>query len=275
MNTTSIPLDRIDVGSGRRALSRPAVASLAASMAEVGLLAPISVYPVGAAFELIAGRHRVEAARSLGWTEIDAVLVDLEAIDREIAEIDENLVRHALTAADECRQTARRKELYLLKHPETANPNVRGGPGRGKKTSADSASVSFATDTAAGTGRSARSVQVDAQIGESIPDDVFEAIKDTPIEDSKTDLLALAKLPEADQRAVVAEADLGDKHAVRQAVAARRPVPPPAPEPDDEDEPTIHTTEVQTTVEAFALAALSLFDTRECRRLIALIQEGM
>src|SRR5215204_3876198 len=32
--------------------------------------------------------------------------------------------------------TLRRKELYLLKHPETAHVSVRGGPGRGKKTGA-------------------------------------------------------------------------------------------------------------------------------------------
>jgi hypothetical protein len=271
MTTASIPLDRIDVGSGGRGLPRPAVRALAMSLAEVGLISPISVYPVGDAFELVAGRHRIEAARSLGWMEIDAVLVDLEVIDREIAEIDENLVRHALTAADECRQTARRKELYLLKHPETAHVSVRGGPGRGKKTTLENSAVSFVADTAEKTGAAASTIRRGAQIGKSIPDDVFEAIKDTPLAESKTDLLAIARLPEADQRAVVAEADLNDKRAVRQAVAARRPAPSFVPEP----EPKIHTTEVQTTVEAFALAALSLFEPDECRRLIGLIREGL
>jgi hypothetical protein len=273
MTAASIPLDRIDVGSGRRALSRPAVKALAASMAEVGLLAPICVQPVGAAYELIAGQHRVEAARALGWTEIAAVMVDLDAIGREIAEIDENLVRHNLTAADECRQTARRKDLYLLKHPETKQGGLPGVAGGGKAKTATIAA--FAADTAEKTGRAERSVRMDAQIGKSIPDDVFEAIQDTPLEDSKTDLLALAKLPEAEQRAVVAEVDLGDKQAVRQAIADRRPSPGPAPEPEAADEPAIHTTEVQTTVEAFALAALALFEPDECRRLIRLIHEGL
>lgn len=270
MNTQAVPLARIDLGSGRRALSRPAVKSLAASIAEVGLLAPISVHQVGDAFELIAGRHRVEAVRSLGWVDIDAILVDLDAVDREIAEIDENLVRHSLTAADECRQTARRKELYLLKHPETKSGGAPGRAGGGKAKNATSAS--FATDTAQTTGRSRRTVEVDAQIGQSIPDDVFEAIKDTPLAESKKDLLAMARLSEDNQRAVIATVDLNDKAAVRQAVQARRPAPKPGPEAEA---PAIHTTEVQTTVEAFALAALSLFEPSECRRLIALIRDGI
>jgi hypothetical protein len=82
-----------------------------------------------------------------------------------------------------------------LKHPETKSVTVRGGPGRGKKTNAESAPVSFAADTAAKTGRSERSVQVDTQIAESIPEDVRDAIRETPLADSKTDLLAMARLP--------------------------------------------------------------------------------
>ena len=70
-----------------------------------------------------------------------------------------------------------RKHLYLLKHPETK----RGGPGRGKKTGAESAPVSFSADAAVKTGRSDRSVQVDTQIAERIPEDVHGAIRDTPL----------------------------------------------------------------------------------------------
>jgi hypothetical protein len=91
---------------------------------------------------------------------------------------------------------AERKRLYLLKHPETAIPNVRGGPGRGNKTTAPSATVSFAADTAAKAGRSERSVQVDTQIANHIPEDVRDALRETPLADSKTDLLAMARLPE-------------------------------------------------------------------------------
>lgn len=228
MTVRRIPLSHIDIRPGRRSVSRADVKVLAASIQEVGLLSPIAVYPVGDAYELVAGRHRIEAARSLGWTEIDAVLVDLEAVDREMAEIDENLVRRNLNAADTARQTARRKELYLRKHPETAQ-HVAGArasntaQGKGDAT-ADSAVASFSADTATKTGRSERSVREDAQIGESIPEDVFEAIKGTPIADSKTDLLLLSRLPEQEQREIVSITDLTDRYAVREAVARHRPI---------------------------------------------------
>ena len=109
------------------------------------------------------------------------------------------MVRSNLSAADEARQTARRKELYIRKHPEAA----RGAAGarasnriQGKgDASADSAVASFAADTAAKTGISERTVHVNAQIGESIPDDVFDAIEGTPLADSKADLLNLVHVP--------------------------------------------------------------------------------
>lgn len=268
MIARTIPLDRIDIGTNRRALSRPAVKGLAASIAEVGLLSPITVHPVGEAYELVAGRHRVEAARSLGWSEIDAILVDLGDIDRKLAEIDENLIRNELSDLERSEHLAERKRLYLLKHPETK----RGGDRRSESARSNgNVFRSFAADTAEKVGVTERSIRQDVQIAESIPEDVRDAIRETPLAESKTDLLAVARLPEADQRAVVATVDLGDKVAVRQAVAGRRPATVPVAEP----EPEIHTTEVQTTVEAFALAALSIFEPSECRKLIALIREGL
>lgn len=219
MSVQVIPLSNLEIRPGRRSVSRPAVRELSASIRELGLLCPISVYPVGEAFELVAGRHRVEAVKSLGWSEITAVVLDLDDVKRELAEIDENLVRSNLTAADQARQTARRKELYLKLHPETARGGLPGAPGGGKSKTAESAS--FASDTAAKTGASERTVRQDVQIGKSITADVFEAIEGTPLADSKTDLLALARLSEDEQREVVAEANLSDKASIRGALSQR------------------------------------------------------
>lgn len=262
----AIPIDRIDFGGHRRALFRPAVKALAASMAEIGLLCPISVHPVGDAYELVAGRHRIEAARSLGWTEIPAVLVDLDAVQRELAEIDENLVRQNLNALELARQTARRKELYLKLHPETAAGAKRAAgmnKALGRGNVGEIISPTFAADTAEKTGRTARAVQQDVQIAESIANDVADAIRDTPLADSKTDLLAMARLPQEDQREIVATVDLTDKSSVRTEIARRRPCPAPAPRTE--------TTEVEATVEGFARAIANLLDVESRRRLIALI----
>lgn len=271
MNTQTVAVALIDAGSRRRALSRPTVKALAESITEIGLLSPISVRPEGDQYRLIAGRHRLEAAKQLGWSEIPAVLVGLDDVDRMLAEIDENLIRNELSDLERSEHLAERKSLYLLKHPETKKGGDRGNQHTGGKRQSET--ISFSQDTAQKTGRTERAVQQDVQIAESIPDDVRDAIRETPLAGSKTDLLAMARLPEEAQREIIATADLTSKPAVRAAIAERQPQRDPEPAPDFE--PEYHTTEVQTTVEGFARAAVALFDASECRRLIALIREAV
>lgn len=222
MNVQVVQIAIVGTGSRRRPLDRSTVKSLADSIAEVGLMNPITVCPAGSEFTLVAGRHRLEAARSLGWREIPATVVDLDEADRHLAEIDENLIRNELSDLERAEHIAARKGWYEAKHPEAAAGSKRAAgmriaAGRGH-VGAESAPT-FAADTALRTRRSERTVQEDVQIGESIPEDVRDAIRDTPLAESKTDLLALARLPEERQREVVQTADLSDKRAVRQAVA--------------------------------------------------------
>ena len=112
MLAAAIPLSHIDAGKSRRALSRTAVKALADSIAEIGLLAPIAVVRVGEAYEMVAGRHRLAAAKQLGWSEIPAVVVELDDVDRLLAEIDENLIRNELRTLERSEHLAERKRLY-------------------------------------------------------------------------------------------------------------------------------------------------------------------
>lgn len=276
MTVQAVHIAVVSTNGRMRKLSRPKVKELADSIAEIGLLNPITVCEAGSEFTLVAGRHRLEAARMLGWHTIPATVVALSDADRHIAEIDENLIRNELTVLERGEHLAARKGWYEAKHPETRK-GIAGGKARQGSANAESA---FAADTAEKTGRSRRVVEEDTQIGESIPEDVRDAIRDTPLAGSKTDLMAIARLPEPQQRAVIAEADLGDKASVRRAVAVRLSPPridpePPCCETDEPEHVFKHTTEVETTVEAFALAAVSLFEPTECRRLIQLIQEAL
>ncbi|HXP05511.1 MAG TPA: ParB N-terminal domain-containing protein [Stellaceae bacterium] len=111
-------LDSIYVPPGRRPIRPDTVAALAESMREVGLLHPILVRhvegkvtlpdggEVDSAMHLVAGRHRLEAARLLGWEEIDCEIVDLSDRRARMVEITENLHRKELTALEQSIQIA-------------------------------------------------------------------------------------------------------------------------------------------------------------------------
>lgn len=110
----------------------------------------------------------------------------------EIAEIDENLRRHNLTALQESIQHARRKVIYETLHPETAVP------GRGKNQHTPTENISagtqtYAADAAAATNETERTIRNKTRIGNTLGD-VADLLEGTAIEDNQSDLLALSSL---------------------------------------------------------------------------------
>jgi ParB family chromosome partitioning protein len=116
-----LPIGEISAPRGRRL--RGDVQHLAASIATVGLLHPLTVTPDG---RLVAGLHRLAAVKALGWTRVPVIVIDADAMSREIATLDENLVRHELSVLDRAEALRRRKLLYEALHPETRR-GVAGG----------------------------------------------------------------------------------------------------------------------------------------------------
>ena len=107
-------------------------------------------------FVLIAGHHRLEACRSLGLVEIEASVVEMTELDRQLWEIDENLCRVDLTELERAEHLARRKDVYEARHPETRH-GVAGAVAK-HGTGADD-NLSFAADTASKTGIGEREIQ--------------------------------------------------------------------------------------------------------------------
>jgi ParB family chromosome partitioning protein len=187
---TRVPLSEIVVPSTRRTLR--SVDGLAASMAEVGLLNPVTLTE---SKRLVAGLHRIEAARLLGWREIEARIVSLTELQRRVAELDENLERTELNELERAEQTAERKRLY-----EAIHPTAPKAPGRHKRN-AEMISA-FSKKQSGVEARTDRSVRHDVQIATRIPDDVRDAIRPTPMADRKADLIELSRLDEGTQRQV-------------------------------------------------------------------------
>src|SRR6185312_12023146 len=194
-----------------RELDHSWVEQLKQSISEIGLTTPICVTPD---LTLIAGHHRLAACKALGMKDIPAVMLRLDDLRRELAEIDENLCRNELTVLERSEQTSRRKEIYELLHPNTTLDRRRGG---GAKVDPESGPT-FIDDTAAKTHRSRSTVAEDVQIAKALAPDVKDALRRTNVADRKTELLELARKPHEEQRAIVERIASGQADGVREAV---------------------------------------------------------
>jgi ParB/RepB/Spo0J family partition protein len=96
-----IALEQIRVPDNVRALNPAHVEALAGSIELQGMLVPVVVCPDGEGFELVAGFHRIAAARALGLAEVPVVVRDAETEDADRAV--ENITRKQLNPYEEAK----------------------------------------------------------------------------------------------------------------------------------------------------------------------------
>jgi site-specific DNA-methyltransferase (adenine-specific) len=228
-----IAISEISVGKRLREVGD--VSELAASIKEVGLLNPITITPEK---RLVAGAHRLKACKDLGWTKIEARSITLDELNRELAEIDENLIRNELTALEEAMHLERRKEIHeqkeVIKHGGERNGAGRPAQSYTAENKEDKQakskasnqplnktpkSISFLEDTKKATGQSRATIKTKVQIGKKLKKQAAK-IKGTKIEDSQKDLLALAKMAEPEQDAVIEKIQQGAAKNVKEAKQA-------------------------------------------------------
>ena len=89
-----VKIDEIKVNPGRRTALENDIEELAFSISEIGLLNPITLTRD---YTLVAGLHRLEAVKLLGWTEVECTITDLNGLTAELAELDENFARTNLS----------------------------------------------------------------------------------------------------------------------------------------------------------------------------------
>lgn len=221
-----IDIALIDHGTRLRDVSETQVESLMESIAEVGLLNPITVYerPVVRGintvkgFGIVAGAHRKVACERLGLAEIEANVVTLSELQRQIAECDENLRGPQLGKADLALFTRRRKEAYEALHPETRHGGERASRQVGDLKETDR----FTADTAAKTGRSERAIQRDAERGERVVDEVLALIRGSKLDTGA--YLDKIKSLDASEQMAAARRDLAQVN----AEGKPKPVPKPS-----------------------------------------------
>lgn len=229
MKLQKITLRNVIASGQPRPLVTAEVDKLAASIKEVGLIQPITVREAvvmhGTAeqgWQIVAGHHRVAACRALGWMEIDALVVDgLEHLQSELIEIDENLCRAELTAAQRTAFSKRRKQIWEALHPdEIAVAHV--APPQSQSPMARPQTQGFAAATAAATGQSKATTNRALARADAIGDEALAKVVNTSL-DSGVELDALAKLPAPERAQLVERAAAGEK------VSARTPATPVKP----------------------------------------------
>lgn len=230
MNLQKITLKNVVASNQPRPLVTAEVDKLAASIKEVGLIQPITVREAvvihGTAeqgWQIIAGHHRVAACRALGWTEIDALVIDdVSHLQSELIEIDENLCRAELTASQRTGYTKRRKQIWEALHPEEIAVRQVVAP-QSESPMARPQEKGFAASTAEITGESLRGIQRHIARADALGDDV-ERITGTSL-DSGVEMDALAKLPELERAEIIDRAVAGEQ------VSARTPKTEPEKSP--------------------------------------------
>jgi ParB/RepB/Spo0J family partition protein len=86
------------------------------SLLEEGQVEPIGVYATNDSYTVVWGHRRVEAARRVGWREIDAMLVPQDEIDNLIQSGIENLAGEDMTADDKAEWAHRLVAMGFSQH---------------------------------------------------------------------------------------------------------------------------------------------------------------
>jgi ParB-like nuclease domain len=204
-----------------RPLVEENVEGLVASIKELGIISPLRVraHSGGAwEWEILAGVHRFEAAKRLGLEKIPCIIQPDSDLQAELIMIDENITRADLNASQEAVAMRRRKEIYETLHPET-KATYNGGGFRGNrhtgKLVGDNLSFTSATTTA--TGKYRRSIERAVARAEALGDDLDD-IAGTSL-DKGVEIDALAKMPPAERKPLIARAKTGENVSAKAVLA--------------------------------------------------------
>lgn len=192
-----IMLDEIVVSDRHRPVDTDAVTKLAKSIKSIGLQYPITVRSKDGVFELVAGRHRVEAHRALGIDRIAANVVRWSDLDARMWEISENLHRAELTVSQRAEQVAEFVRLAKEKREREVSAQVAPKPNGGRPESGERLAARELGITREEVRR--------AEKIDSITPEAKEAAREAGIDDNQSALLSVAREPPERQLARIDE----------------------------------------------------------------------
>lgn len=119
---TYLPIDAIYPSSvqPRKRFQQDALAELSESIAQYGVLNPLTVRKHGASYELIAGERRLRAAALAGLREVPCIVIDANMEDASLIALVENLQRRDLDFVEEAEGIAQLIQLFGMSQEEAA-----------------------------------------------------------------------------------------------------------------------------------------------------------
>lgn len=235
MQQTKVAVADVITKDRLRPVSEAGVESLIASIRETMVMKDaIHVRKKKDSLILIAGGHRLEAARRLGWETIEAkVWTDVTDDWARLMEIDDNLAGAEMNALDTAVFLATRKAVYERLHPE-AKAAAGAALAAKRWNAADMMSVaSFATATAEKFGMTDRHVRRMIAAGSALAPDQVRALRQAPRQVTLADLMEIAKIGVATDRYSVVERLASGR--AKSAAEARRQLAEPAAETGEKD----------------------------------------
>ena len=231
MQQNRVKIADIVIGSRLRPVSAAGVESLITSINETGVMKDAIHLrkKKDGSLHLLAGAHRTEAARRLGWDEIEAkIWTDVTDDWARLIEIDDNLAGAEMNALDTAVFLATRKAVYERLHPETRH----GGDRRSADFQTDIVSVaSFAASTAEKFGMTDRHVRRLIAAGCKLGPDEVAKLRAAPRQVSLKDLTEIAKIQQPTDRYDVVR--LLSEGSAKSAAEAARSLKPDSAAPVD------------------------------------------
>lgn len=236
-----VDIDQIDPTDGLRPLNQAWVEALAALMARDGQTDPIEVFPrKSGQFGMTDGRHRLAAATLLGWRQIEADVQDLKPLDRKAREVGKTLFRQALAPLDRAAFVAKQIEIERERAGLTEDTKMQSVAAQARwsqrlKSEADDANLmirhacGFADDVAEQIGLSRAAIYLDLELHRRLNPEVAATIRTTAVAGNASQLRALARMSETDQRLVTGLIVEGTAKGVTDAAATLKQTPVKSP----------------------------------------------
>lgn len=216
-----VPIAEIGAGDRLRPVDEAAVAAMMASLQAEGLMQPIGVIWEGARasiheaapYTLAWGLHRLEAARRLGWTEIEASVVRRSALapgEAVALEAMENLSRADLAPYD--------RAVAVAALRDAMKTSAKGARSVGGFEESANFALSATIETLAERlGRSVRSVKYDLDLAAILHPATAAVMRGRDGWDTATVVAACARLEAAD---LIAWLDANPEGGLRDALGA-------------------------------------------------------